>query len=123
MAKITKRSTRYFERENKRQEEQKVKMQQQNEGMLNIAQQLENDVRENFRLNSYNKASFDKCIEKVHEGTATLKDLTNIHEELINFNDCKHKIRLIQLIYNAGSQVGACTVVAGNMFSVKLNEK
>ena len=123
MAKITKRTTRYFERENKRQEEQKVKVQKQNEEISNVAQQLENNVRENFRLNSYNKASFDKCIEKVHEGTATLKDLMNVHEKLINFNDCKHKIRLIQLIYNAGSQVGACTVVAGNMYSVKLDEK
>ena len=105
-------------------------MQKQNEENLNrtkpfedVVKQLENDVRETFRLNHYNKVSFDKCIEKVHEGTATLKDLTNIHEELINFNDCKNKIRLIQLIYNAGSQVGACTVVAGNMYSVKLNEK
>ena len=123
MAKITKRTTRYFERENKRQEEQKVKVQKQNEEISNVAQQLENNVRENFRLNSYNKASFNKCIEKVHEGTATLKDLMNVHEKLINFNDCKHKIRLIQLIYNAGSQVGACTVVAGNMYSVKLDEK
>lgn len=130
MAKITKRSTRYFERENKRKEEQKIEMQKQHEENLNrtkpfedAVKQLENDVRETFRLNHYNKVSFDKCIEKVHEGTATLKDLTNIHEELINFNDCKNKIRLIQLIYNAGSQVGACTVVAGNMYSVKLNEK
>lgn len=75
------------------------------------------------KSNKYAVAQAASKLEKVYNGTANLKDLLNVKESVIDFTKCERKIKMIQAIYNAGSQVGACTVVAGNMYSVKINEK
>jgi hypothetical protein len=75
-----------------------------------------------LKVTSYNKDSYQAVRERIIDGTASLKDLLSIKDKAIDFTKCERKIKTIQLIYSAGSQVGACTVVAGNMFSVKLTE-
>ena len=77
----------------------------------------------NMRTSKYEQQSNEAVIERIMNGTATLKDLTNSTEAKIDFAKCSRKIKTIQLIYNAGSKVGACTVVAGNMFTVDLTEE
>lgn len=62
-------------------------------------------------------------VASIINGTAELKDLLSVKDPVIEFAQCTRKIKTIQLIYSAGSQVGACTVVAGNMFTVKLTDE
>ena len=75
------------------------------------------------RINNHSSNARMNGIDKVLNGTAELKDLLNITKAEIDFVKCQRKIKMIQLIYSAGSQVGACTVVAGNMYTIKLTEK
>ena len=75
------------------------------------------------KSNKYAVAQATAKLDAIYNGTADLNDLLSVKEEKIDFMSCERKIKTIQLIYNAGSQVGACTVVAGNMFTVKLTDK
>ena len=75
------------------------------------------------RMHGYRNDGMQATIQRILEGTATLKDLTNVEEKVIDFKNCKRKIKMIQTIYNAGSKVGACTIVAGNMYTLKLTER
>ncbi len=80
-------------------------------------------ANEEYKIVTYNKDSFEALRERIIDGTASLKDLLNVKENVIDFAQCQRKIKTIQLIYSAGSQVGACTVVAGNMYTLKLTEQ
>ena len=75
------------------------------------------------RINNHSSNARMNGIDKVLNGTAELKDLLNVTNAEIDFVNCQRKIKMIQLIYSAGSQVGACTVVAGNMYTIRLTEK
>lgn len=75
------------------------------------------------KSNKYALAQTDATIKRILEGDHTLKDLQNVTDKAIDFSQCKRKISTIQKIYSAGSQVGACTVVAGNMYTVKITEE
>lgn len=89
----------------------------------NSRQQLTDKMNQQLKMETLNNESYQACLRKVLEGTAELRDLLNVTKEEIDFEQCQRKIKTIQLIYSAGSQVGACTVVAGNMYTVKLTEK
>ena len=75
------------------------------------------------RINNHSSNARMNGVDKVLNGTAELKDLLNVTNAEIDFVNCQRKIKMIQLIYSAGSQVGACTVVAGNMYTIRLTEK
>ena len=75
------------------------------------------------KSNKYAAQQMANKVQKVLNGTAKLDDLTDIKDKSIEFRNCTRKIKVIQLIYNAGSQVGACTVVAGNMVAFVLTEE
>lgn len=76
-----------------------------------------------LKITVHSANSFEACRERVIDGTASLKDLLTIKKSVIDFSKCLRKIKTIQKIYSAGSQVGACTIVAGNMVTVKLTEE
>lgn len=75
------------------------------------------------RINNHSSNARMNGVDKVLNGTAELKDLLNVTNAEIDFVNCQRKIKMIQLIYSAGSQVGACTVVAGNMYTIRLTDK
>ena len=89
--------------------------------MSKIVQRNQKSYELKITVHSANSA--EACRERVIDGTATLKDLLTIKDSTINFAKCTRKIKMIQRIYSAGSQVGACTIVAGNMVTVKLTEE
>lgn len=76
-----------------------------------------------LKITKHAANSFNACIERVIDGKASLQDLLNVKKAEIDFAKCTRKIKMIQRIYSAGSQVGACTIVAGNMFTVKLTKE
>ena len=82
-----------------------------------------NQKSNELKITVHSANSFEACRERVIDGTATLKDLLAIKTKSIDFAKCTRKIKMIQRIYSAGSQVGACTIVAGNMVTVKLTEE
>lgn len=82
-----------------------------------------NQKSNELKITVHSANSAAACRERVIDGTATLKDLLTIKDSTINFAKCLRKIKMIQKIYSAGSQVGACTIVAGNMVTVKLTEE
>jgi hypothetical protein len=84
---------------------------------------INEEAKQQLKVDAYDEQSYDSCLDRVLKGTATLKDLANIKDAVIDFAKCERKIKTIQLIYSAGSQVGACTVVAGNMYTAKLTDK
>ena len=73
--------------------------------------------------NKYEVYQANNKVAKILAGTAKLDDITDVKDKVIDFNKCLRKIKMIQTIYSAGSQVGACTVVAGNMVSFILTEE
>ena len=75
------------------------------------------------KSNKYEVYQANNKVAKILAGTAKLDDITDVKDEVIDFNKCLRKIKMIQTIYSAGSQVGACTVVAGNMVSFILTEE
>ena len=81
-----------------------------------------NTMNNELQINKHKNNGKQLCVERVLNGTASLKDLLSVETKSIDFAKCLRKINTIQKIYSAGSQVGACTVVAGNMVTVKLNE-
>ena len=77
-----------------------------------------------MRIEMYETNSMESIKERIIDGTATLKDLTVMKgTKEIDFNKCLRKINMIQRIYSGGSAVGACTIVAGNMYTVELTEE
>ena len=80
-------------------------------------------ANEELRLAVHKNDKYQDTLSKVLDGTAELSDLLDISEKDIDFKQCHRKIKMIQLIYAGGSDVGACTVVAGNMYTIKLTEK
>ena len=79
---------------------------------------------EGMRTSKYEVESTMATIAKIENGTATLKDLTAMKDvKEIDFSKCLRKINMIQRIYSGGSAVGACTIVAGNMYTVELTEE
>lgn len=79
---------------------------------------------EDMRTSKYEMESTIATIARIENGTATLKDLTAMKDvKEINFSKCLRKINMIQRIYSGGSAVGACTIVAGNMYTVELTEE
>ena len=79
---------------------------------------------EDMRTSKYEVESTIATIARIENGTATLKDLTAMKDvKEINFSKCLRKINMIQRIYSGGSAVGACTIVAGNMYTVELTEE
>ena len=63
-----------------------------------------------------------KMMNKVNKGQVTLEQLLALDKAgtKIDMNECENKIQLMQLIYEPNSEVGACTVIAGNMYTVIL---
>ena len=82
-----------------------------------------NTMNNELQINKHKNNGKQLCVERIVNGTASLKDLLSVETKSIDFAKCLRKINTIQKIYSAGSQVGACTVVAGNMVTVKLNEE
>ncbi len=76
-----------------------------------------------LKITKHSADSFEACVERIIDGNASLKDLLNVKKAEIDFAKCTRKIKMIQRIYSAGSQVGACTIVAGNMVTIKLTEE
>lgn len=75
-----------------------------------------------MKINKYAVEQQNNKVQSILDGTAELKDLLSVKDAVIDFAKCTRKIKTIQLIYSAGSQVGACTVVAGNMYTVKITD-
>lgn len=82
-----------------------------------------NQKSNELKITKHSANSFEACTERVIDGAATLKDLLAVKKSVIDFAKCTRKIKMIQRIYSAGSQVGACTIVAGNMVTVKLTDE
>jgi hypothetical protein len=82
-----------------------------------------NSNNNELRIAKHAADSFDACVERIIDGNASLQDLLNVKKQEIDFAKCLRKIKTIQKIYSAGSKVGACTIVAGNMVTVKLTEE
>jgi AraC-like DNA-binding protein len=80
-------------------------------------------ANEELRLSIHKNDKYQDTLSKVLDGTAELSDLLDISQADIDFKQCHRKIKMIQLIYAGGTQVGACTVVAGNMYTIKINER
>lgn len=64
----------------------------------------------------------NKLMDKVYDGSISLEQLLamDASEQLIDMSKCKNKIQVMQLIYEPNSEVGACTVIAGNMYTAKV---
>lgn len=75
------------------------------------------------KSNKYQVYQANNKIAKILAGTAKLDDITDVKDKVIDFNKCLRKIKMIQTIYSAGTMVGACTVIAGNMVSFILTEE
>lgn len=71
----------------------------------------------------YQTEEIEAIINKIYKGEETLDELLAVKVKEIDFSKCLRKINTIQRIYKAGSAVGACTVVAGNMYLAELDEK
>ena len=77
-----------------------------------------------MKTNKYQENNIIAVQGRIENGTATLKDLTAVKKnQVIDFAKCTRKINMIQRIYSGGSAVGACTIVAGNMYTVELTEE
>ena len=76
-----------------------------------------------MRTSEYKQESIEMAIERIYAGQETLGDLLAVKDPSIDFAKCLRKIRTVQRIYSGGSAVGACTIVAGNMYTVELTEE
>ena len=76
----------------------------------------------NMRTSEFKQESIDTAVERIYAGKETLSDLLAVKDKSIDFSKCLRKIRTVQRIYSGGSAVGACTIVAGNMYTVELTE-
>ena len=66
--------------------------------------------------NDINNYANNKTLEAVYDGTIGLNQLLRINKKTIDMNKCEQPIRLLQKIYNAGSDVGRVTVRGQNMY-------
>ena len=77
-------------------------------------------------LNNKKSNVENKMMNKVNNGTITLKQLLALDKAgiKIDMNKCENKIQVMQLIYEPNSEVGLCTVIAGNMYTaiIETNE-
>ena len=76
-----------------------------------------------LETNKYKEEEIAAIINKIYRGEETVDELLAVKVKEIDFAKCLRKINTIQRIYKAGSAVGACTVVAGNMYLAELDEK
>ncbi len=73
-------------------------------------------------MNNVKSNATNKVMDKVNKGQVNLDQLLALDKagQKIDMNKCENKIQLMQLIYEPNSEVGACTVIAGNMYTVIL---
>ena len=73
-------------------------------------------------MNNVKSNATNKMMDKVNKGQVTLDQLLALDKagKMIDMSECENKIQLMQLIYEPNSEVGACTVIAGNMYTVIL---
>lgn len=74
-------------------------------------------------MNNMKSNKANKMMNKVNKGQVTLDQLLELDKAgmKIDMSQCENKIQLMQLIYEPNSEVGACTVIAGNMYTAILN--
>lgn len=62
----------------------------------------------------------DTLLQKVYDGTISLKDLRQM--ENIDMNQCEFPIRVLQKVYNPVSLVGPTTTVVGNIINIDVDD-
>ena len=62
-----------------------------------------------------------EVLQAIYEGKADLQTLMNVTERVIDMNKCQHPIKTMQLIYAAGSEVGAVTTTGQNVYMLDVN--
>ena len=68
------------------------------------------------RMNNVKMQQTEAKLNKIYNGTANLTELLNAKD--IDMTKCERPITMMQLIYNAESLVGACTVSHIYIFSI-----
>lgn len=61
----------------------------------------------------------DTLLQKVYDGTISLKDLRLMKN--IDMNKCEFPIRILQKVYNPESLVGATTTIVGNIINIDVD--
>lgn len=78
-------------------------------------------------MNNVKSNATNKVMDKVNKGQVNLDQLLALDKagQKIDMDKCENKIQLMQLIYEPNSEVGACTVIAGNMYTaiIETNEE
>ena len=62
-------------------------------------------------------------LASVYNGTVDLKTLLNITDKCIDMTQCQYPIKTMQLIYQAGSDVGKVTIQGQNMYMIDVTEE
>ena len=73
------------------------------------------------RMNNAIMNKVESKLNKVYNGTANLQELLNCKE--LDMTKCERPITMMQLIYNAGSAVGSCTVRCTNEYAMMITEE
>ena len=77
-----------------------------------------NNMKE--RMNNVKMQQAEAKLNKIYNGTADLTELLNTKD--IDMTKCERPITMMQLIYNAESLVGACTVRCTNEYAMIITE-
>ena len=74
-------------------------------------------------MDSLEAARTNDVLSAIYNGTCDLKTLLNVTDKCIDMTKCEYPIKTMQLIYQAGSEVGKVTIQGQNMYMIDVTEE